>query len=280
MPRFDLPQILQEEARRNRRRRRRAVVLRPISVPPGIVAGLRQIMLKMPDYFAEAVERDLLPAYEAEIRTANVFRDDAPDRIREQIDKLGEGAIRLLIALTPELANWVLRVDQWHSQRWSRNVKAATGFNPDYLVGSLAAHDEIRSYLQWASSLIRDISDQARRRIEAQIYQGFIDQIPRRQIGKEIQKIINSSRKRANLIARDQANKLSGKMDELRHREAGIKQYRWRTAEDDRVRPTHAANNRKIFSWKKPPVVTGHPRTEINCRCTAEAYIPLLKEVE
>jgi SPP1 gp7 family putative phage head morphogenesis protein len=45
--------------------------------------------------------------------------------------------------------------------------------------------------------------------------------------------------------------------------------YRWRTAGDDNVRPSHAANEGRIFSWGNSPS-TGHPGEEVNCRCTAE----------
>lgn len=45
--------------------------------------------------------------------------------------------------------------------------------------------------------------------------------------------------------------------------------YIWRTQEDDRVRPKHAENNGKIFSYNAPPP-TDHPGKEFNCRCFAE----------
>lgn len=43
-------------------------------------------------------------------------------------------------------------------------------------------------------------------------------------------------------------------------------QYIWRTAEDERVRDTHAALNRTIRDWADEP----DPGEEINCRCWAE----------
>lgn len=47
--------------------------------------------------------------------------------------------------------------------------------------------------------------------------------------------------------------------------------YIWRTSGDDKVRPSHAANNGKIFAWDNPPE-TGHPGEDYNCRCRAEPY--------
>jgi SPP1 gp7 family putative phage head morphogenesis protein len=47
--------------------------------------------------------------------------------------------------------------------------------------------------------------------------------------------------------------------------------YIWRTRGDGKVRPSHAANNGKIFAWDNPPP-TGHPSEDYGCRCWAEDY--------
>lgn len=47
--------------------------------------------------------------------------------------------------------------------------------------------------------------------------------------------------------------------------------YIWHTRRDGRVRPSHAANEGKIFSWANPPD-TGNPGEAYRCRCWAEPY--------
>lgn len=51
--------------------------------------------------------------------------------------------------------------------------------------------------------------------------------------------------------------------------------YIWRTSDDDKVRPSHAANEGKLFPWKNPPA-TGHPGEHYSCRCRAEDYYGLV----
>ena len=46
--------------------------------------------------------------------------------------------------------------------------------------------------------------------------------------------------------------------------------YIWRTQGDNKVRPSHRANDGKIFSWDDPPP-TGHPGEDFGCRCFAQA---------
>ncbi len=53
--------------------------------------------------------------------------------------------------------------------------------------------------------------------------------------------------------------------------------YIWRTRGDDKVRPSHAANNGRVFAWNDPPE-TGHPGEDYGCRCTAEPFMPSVDE--
>lgn len=48
--------------------------------------------------------------------------------------------------------------------------------------------------------------------------------------------------------------------------------YIWRTRNDAKVRPDHAANAGQIFAWDNPPP-TGHPGEDYGCRCVAEPYV-------
>jgi len=49
--------------------------------------------------------------------------------------------------------------------------------------------------------------------------------------------------------------------------------YIWRTRRDSHVRPSHAANDGRVFEWNDPPA-TGDPGEDYGCRCTAEPYSP------
>jgi SPP1 gp7 family putative phage head morphogenesis protein len=49
-------------------------------------------------------------------------------------------------------------------------------------------------------------------------------------------------------------------------------QYVWRTRGDNKIRPTHAAKDGKIFSWDAP-LPAYHPGEQKNCRCWAEPYV-------
>ncbi len=60
--------------------------------------------------------------------------------------------------------------------------------------------------------------------------------------------------------------KLEIRLSMRRQKEFGLTHYTWVTAGDEKVRPSHAANEGATFSWDNPPS-TGHPGTAPNCRC-------------
>ncbi|MGE3713352.1 MAG: phage minor head protein, partial [Alphaproteobacteria bacterium] len=62
---------------------------------------------------------------------------------------------------------------------------------------------------------------------------------------------------------------LMQELDIQRQRLVGVRRYIWHTQGDERVRPSHAANAGKTFSYDKPPP-TGHPGDAPRCRCWAE----------
>jgi SPP1 gp7 family putative phage head morphogenesis protein len=129
------------------------------------------------------------------------------------------------------------------------------------------------------------MKDDALRKIETQVFEGFRsgmrhEELSQKIIG-EIDPRVGNIRARADLIARDQISKLNGQFTELRQTELGLKRYTWRTVGDERVRESHSQNDGKVFSWNSPPEGTGHPGDDFQCRCYAEpVFEDLVPELE
>jgi SPP1 gp7 family putative phage head morphogenesis protein len=92
-------------------------------------------------------------------------------------------------------------------------------------------------------------------------------------LAHELRERFNVSDSRAELIARDQVLKLNGQINRHRQLSAGVEEYVWLTAGDERVRESHAALDGQTFSWHSPPAV-GHPGQDFQCRCQAIPLIP------
>jgi SPP1 gp7 family putative phage head morphogenesis protein len=91
-------------------------------------------------------------------------------------------------------------------------------------------------------------------------------------IQRELEGRLGITRRRAELIARDQVGKLNGQLTMLRQSAYGVEGYIWRTSLDERVRQMHADRDGERFEWSTPPE-DGHPGMPIQCRCVAEPDI-------
>jgi SPP1 gp7 family putative phage head morphogenesis protein len=93
------------------------------------------------------------------------------------------------------------------------------------------------------------------------------------QVARDLRGRVNVSRSRSLLIASNELGNAAAYAQEQTQRDLGVTQYRWRTAQDSRVRDSHRDRDGELFSWDDPPP-DGHPGEPIRCRCVALAVIP------
>lgn len=96
--------------------------------------------------------------------------------------------------------------------------------------------------------------------------------------GGELEKsVFQKAKTRANLIARDQVNKLNGNLNRLRQQDCGIEDYRWRGILDARERHSHVRLEGQLLSWETgaPSLGGANPGDEIQCRCYGDPEIDL-----
>lgn len=160
-----------------------------------------------------------------------------------------------------------------HTQQFIASVQAQTQVNLLALLRDDDLIDVISIRSQEANRLIKSLTQDIRDRIERETLGAVFEGRSNENVAKALREIEGIGRQRARLIARDQASKLNAAMNEFRQGQAGITHYRWKTILDGRERPSHNANNDKIFAWARPPLSTGHPSSAINCRCKALAII-------
>lgn len=271
---YDLPELT-----RKTNTRRKSIVLRPIEVIRTQEKDLESIILQVVRSWQTALTDLVLPLYSEGVEQLTRVQDAASDSVKHALDQAALAAERAQVATEPQITAWLTRFDAWHAKQWAAGVKAGTGVDVFPFVDVKANAEGIIAAQRRYSSLIKGLNDDLRKQVEETVWQGFLDKTPRKQMGKLLGQRIGVARSRANLIASDQANKTSSYLTMVRQQEAGIEQFVWETAKDDRVRPEHQALQGKLFSWDKPPYI-GLPGTPIRCRCTGRAYIPVDEEVE
>lgn len=134
---------------------------------------------------------------------------------------------------------------------------------------------QIEAYVEQNVTLIKSAEERYFTEIQNEIFSGARQGLSTKDISARIQKRGDVAKSKADLIARDQVNKLNGQLSKLRQTSIGVEKYIWRTSLDERVRPEHRVREGQIYSWDEPPG-DGHPGEPINCRCYAE---PILEDL-
>ena len=168
-------------------------------------------------------------------------------------------------------------------REWKRAVKDTLGIDilDDYYLGELY-EQAIQRWIAENVAYIKSLPTETLGNMRQIILDGYLNGRPIRDIQKDIQSEYGTSKRHAQLLARDQLATLNAQITKMQQTDAGCKKYRWSTSHDSRVRPCHAALNGKTFDWNDPPemwygtkagrVYTGrkcHPGEAYCCRCVA-----------
>lgn len=164
--------------------------------------------------------------------------------------------------------------DEQAGEGLSKALKRVVGIDLKNVFPDSATKNQFKSFIAENVSLIKSIPEQYFGQIEQIVRRGAAAGDRAQKTAEKIRARYSVTKNRAKLIARDQANKLYGTITQIRQTSMGVEKYEWSTSLDERVRPSHAAREGKVFSWDDPPE-DGHPGQPINCRCTA---IPVFEE--
>jgi len=200
--------------------------------------------------------------------SAYIRADDYVDDIEASVEnikiKFGDKYTDEEIAIIAE--KYAGRTEAFNAAELNKNFFKVLGINP--ITSDPFLRVESKLFTKANVSLIKSIPESYFTQIEGIVSRGAQKGVLLKDLKKEIQKKFKVTENRAKLIARDQVSKFNGQLTKIRQQKAGVKEYEWVTAGDERVRATHENNDGKTFSWDEPPA-TGHPGEDINCRCVA-----------
>lgn len=192
-------------------------------------------------------------------------------------------------------------VDKLHDRQFQRSLNIALGvpvFVRERFTNSII-ESAVQENVALVTNLTQDTSKELSRLIQGGVRQGkraetITKEILEGQTGLR-KGVFHKVKSRAKLIARDQVTKFYGDVNKLRQTNAGIEQYVWRTALDERVRDSHRVMNGRICRWDNPNVyyntgskrwvsrsgidgITLHPGQDVQCRCYGEPRLENIVE--
>lgn len=157
-------------------------------------------------------------------------------------------------------------------KEWKKAIKATLGIDirEDYYLGDFFA-EMLEEWIDYNVGLIKTIPEDTLEKMREIVYDDYTKGKTTTRIVKEIRKAYGVSRRRAELIARDQTAKLNGQIQRAQQQDAGITEYVWSTSKDERVRKSHKELEGRRFNWDDPPENSDgrkcHPGQDYQCRC-------------
>lgn len=199
---------------------------------------------------------------------------DAMSDIDRLIQLIVTQTQQVVARLELRLRAWGNEVNERHRRDFVQGVLIATTIDVSTLLNPALAEATVGEYVTWATSLIRDVSDEARRRISNAVIEAVRTRQTPRELAKVIQAASDMSYRRAKNIAADQSNKLNNALDRARQREAGIDHFTWRHSGKLHFRPRHKARNGMVYEWDTTAIQRGDfPGEPPFCGCVAQATI-------
>jgi SPP1 gp7 family putative phage head morphogenesis protein len=260
-----------ELIRRARRTRQDELVLTAIVAPHGFELDLRRLYRRVVRTWGDETDERIKPVYAATL--AEGVRD-APADVKGATEDAAAALNRLIIALGPMLEDWIVRVEQWHRGRTSQLFVPA-GVTLETLLGRADVSLTLEAVLEENVALIRSLNEQMRTGISGAVFRGLTNRSTAAEVSKEIRKIADVAKSRADLIAADQLQKLTSRLDQERQVQLGINEFQWQHSHKLHPRPYHVARDGMRFKWDSVVGRTDPPGRAIRCGCKARAVVDL-----
>ena len=254
---------------------------RPLRPNLGIEAEYKRRLKKLIDEMNASVLYWLSAAYKAnEPHVAGLAADALPaNMLRKVIRALARRWQRRFNQASLALAEWFSKSVHTRSNQQLHSILRRGGWSTE-LQFTPAQRDILQATIQQNVSLIRSIPAQHFTQIEGMVMRSVQTGRDLHQLTQDLQHSFGVTRRRAELIARDQNNKASSALQRARQIELGIKEAIWVHSHAGKTpRPTHRANDGQPYNvmrgWYDPAERKWiWPGTLISCRCFSRPVIP------
>lgn len=157
------------------------------------------------------------------------------------------------------------RIDRHQRAQLLRQIRAVMGVEVPILAQGVPAI--VEGFVTENTSLIKKLTQEAYLDVESMVTRALQQGETPQKLTKRVRdRVTETYKNRARVIARYQMGKLSGQINRTQQKALGVTQYEWRTTIDGRERESHRRRNGDRFSWDDPPP-DGHPGQAIQCRC-------------
>jgi SPP1 gp7 family putative phage head morphogenesis protein len=255
------------------------IALKAIRPNIGIAAAYRRKLLLLVNEMATSYAHWIRAQYRRQ--PPEMAQDASPAReLGQEIKKLGKRWDRRINDLAPQLARWFAKSAGSRSEAGLKKMLRDAGFTVKFQM-TAAMRDVIDATIAENVALIKSIGSEYHSQVEGLVMRSVTAGGDLEQLSKDLRHRYGVTRRRAELIARDQNRKATASLRRARETELGIEDGIWLHSHGgNEPRPTHVKQDGKRFNLKTgwfdtDPKVRKHilPGELINCRCTWKPVI-------
>lgn len=258
--------------------------LRAIHANRGVEAKYRKALQRMIAEMHGSVEYWLTAAYRKDpprmLALVEQAQDAAPpsQKMRKILDELARRWIARFDELAPKIADAYMQGMFKTTDSAMRQALKEAGWTVEFKM-TPAVRDAFNASLEENVGLIRSIPEKYLQQVEGTVMRSYSAGRDLETMVKELKQLYPAASNRAELIARDQSNKANAVVNRVRQMELGITEAIWMHSHAGKnPRPDHVAANGKRYNIAEGCKISGEfiqPGTEINCRCTSRAVLPI-----
>lgn len=263
---------LAQFARRAGKYRRSTFVARRIEPTAAQRDTLLRVYMRLVRGWQFRFRDNILPAYERAL--AAMVADDDAATVQTQIGLSARQMEQVAAAAGFSVDEWIKSTEGWHRKRFAQAF-TPVGVNIETLLDRADVNGTLGAVLGENVALIRSLDDQMRNDISSEVFRALQNRTTARDLARAVRDRAGVATSRANLIAADQLQKLTGALDEQRQKQAGIGKFKWAHSGKKNPREEHKARDGITYAWTDPVAKNDPPGRAIRCGCRALAVLEL-----
>ncbi|MCO6514311.1 MAG: phage head morphogenesis protein [Snodgrassella sp.] len=254
---------------------------KPLTLPAirsnaGIEQAYSKALVSVVQQIKSDVDAELLKEFKKQAEQKKIAMDGIADWVAHVIDYLISRWGKKLEDLAPQLAlQFVNRTVSNYESLFKTHLRKA-GFTVRFQITDFQK-ESLQAVMENNVGLIKSIGSQYLDKVQGQVWKCVTDGYDLSTLAKDLSKAYDITKRRAELIARDQGAKAHAVIEKAKRQELGITKAIWlHSHAGKKPRPSHLAADGKEFDVDKGMYLDGkwiQPGELINCRCCSKSII-------
>jgi SPP1 gp7 family putative phage head morphogenesis protein len=256
--------------------RKKPLTLPEIRPNAGISRKYSKVLVSLVQQIKADVNATLIREFKKQAEQKKMAMDGIADWVAHVIDYLASRWQRKLNDLAPQLASQFVNRTVANYESLMKTHLRKAGFTVRFQITDFQK-ESLQAVMESNVGLIKSIGSQYLDKVQGQVWKCVTDGYDLSTLAKDLSKTYDITKRRAELIARDQGAKAHTVIEKAKRKELGITKAIWlHSHAGKKPRPSHLAANGKEFDVDKGMYLDGEwiqPGELINCRCCSKSII-------